>query len=100
MEIEDEVNKIFTMFLVMYFLIVILIIENFLRKKNSKELGYGHFILSPECQDFFYVFKKNGEKYYFKIYGKIYIKLKYFETEKIGEEFQIGCLDIKLKQFF
>ena len=37
MEIEDEVNKIFTMFLVMYFLIVILIIENFLRKKKVQK---------------------------------------------------------------
>ena len=49
---------------------------------------------------FFYVFRKNGDKYNFRIYGKIYIKLKYFETEKICEEFQISCLDIKLKQFF
>ena len=58
MEIEDDFNKIFTMFLIMYFLFVILIIEKFLRKKNSKKLRYGHFMLSPECQDAFYVFKK------------------------------------------
>ena len=70
MEIEDEVNKIFTMFLVMFFLIVILIIENFLRKKSSKELGYGHFILSPECQDFFYVFKKMVKNTILRFMGK------------------------------
>jgi len=29
-----------------------------------------------------------------------YIKIKYFETERIGAEFKIGYLDIKLKQFF
>ena len=58
MEIEDEFNKMFTTFLIMYFLIVILIIEKFLRKNLSKKLGYDHYILSPECKYFFCVPKK------------------------------------------
>ena len=100
MEIEDEFNEMFKIFLIMYFLIVILIIENFLRKKKFKRAWIWSFHSFSGMSRFFLCFQKNGEKYYFKIYGKIYIKLKYFETEKIGEEFQIGCLDIKLKQFF
>ena len=70
MEIEDEFNKMFTTFLIMYFLIVILIIENFLRKKLSKKLGYGHYILSPECKDFFYVFKKKEKNTILRFMGK------------------------------
>ena len=58
MEIEDEFNEMFKIFLIMYFLIVILIIENFLKKKLSKVLRYGHYILSPESHDSIYVFKK------------------------------------------
>lgn len=58
MEIEDEVNKIFTMFLVIYFLIVILIIENFLRKKKFKRAWIWSFHSFSGMSRFFLCFQK------------------------------------------
>ena len=51
---------------------------------EKNDYKYGYYIISLEKKNIFYVFKKKGGKYGFRIIGEILInKLRYYEKEEI-----------------
>ena len=68
---------------------------------EKNDYKYGYYIISLEKKNIFYVFKKKGGKYSFRIIGEILInKLRYYEKEEPGLEMQIESLDINIKEKF
>ena len=82
-----------------YFLLLFILIIKKLKKKSSK---YGHYTLSPKILKMYYIFskKRNKNTFIFKVYGKILIELKYYETDKVDLQIKPKPLDIKFKQKF
>ena len=98
---ENKLDELYHIYFILYFFVIIYIIERYLKQKvKKKEFKFGNFIISPKYQEFYYIFKKKDKKYSFKIYGRVLMQLKYVETDKIGSEVQVECLDIKLKEKF
>ena len=71
-----------------------------MKKKSNK---YGHYTLSQKIQKMYYIFskkRKTENTFIFKVYGKILIELKYYETDKVDLQIKPRPLDIKFKQNF
>ena len=61
MELDNiRINeKIYEIFYLICFLVLIYLIDVYLNKKIEKnKYKYGQFIIVPKCKNFFYVFKK------------------------------------------
>ena len=90
------------MYIILLFMMLILLYCSCIKKIMEKnDYKYGYYIISLEKKNIFYVFKKKGGKYSFRIIGEILInKLRYYEKEEPGLEMQIESLDINIKEKF
>ena len=92
-------EKIYEIFYLICFLVLIYLIDVYLNKKLEKnKYKYGQFIIVNKCKNFFYVFKKKNGKFYFKIIGCVFVGLKYDEIEEPCQEMKVELLNIKLKE--
>ena len=88
------------MIILNYFLLLFILIIKKVKKKSNK---YGHYTLSPKILKMYYIFskkRKTENTFIFKVYGKILIELKYYETDKVDLQIKPRPLDIKFKQKF
>ena len=96
----EEIIKILLLMIISnYFLLLFILIIKKLKKKSSK---YGHYTLSPKILKMYYIFskkRKTENTFIFKVYGKILIELKYYETDKMDLQIKPSPLD-KFKQKF
>lgn len=66
-----------------------------------KPFKYGHYTLSPKILKMYYIFKKKTENtFLFRVYGRIFIELKYNESDELEFKIKPKPLDIKFKQKF
>ena len=97
----EEIIKILLLMIILnYFLLLFILIIKKVKKKSNK---YGHYTLSPKILKMYYIFSKKRKKentFIFKVYGKILIGLKYYETDKVEFQIKPRQLDIKFKQNF
>ena len=71
-----------------------------MKKQPSK---YRHYTLSPKILKMYYIFSKKRKAentFIFKVYGRILIELKYYETDEPKLKIKPRPLDIKFKQKF
>ena len=97
---EETIKILSYMILLNYFLLLIILIKKNVKKKPCK---YGHYVLSPKILKMYYVFSKKrkaGNTFSFKVYGRILIELKYYETDELECKIKPRPLDIKFKQKF
>ena len=97
---EETIKILSYMILLNYFLLLIILIKKNVKKKHYK---YGHYILSPKILKMYYVFSKKRKAwntFSFKVYGRILIELKYYETDELEFKIKPRPLDIKFKQKF
>ena len=97
----EEIIKILLLMIISnYFLLLFILIIKKVKKKSNK---YGHYTLSPKILKMYYIFskkRKTENTFIFKVYGKILIELKYYETDKVDLQIKPRQLDIKFKQKF
>ena len=70
MEMENKLDELYHIYFILYFFAIIYIMERYLKQKlKKKEFKFGHFIISPKYQEFYYILKKKTKN----------IPLKYME---------------------
>ena len=97
---EKIIKILFLMIILNYFLLLFILIIKKVKKKSNK---YGHYTLSQKfwkCIISFQKKRKTENTFIFKVYGKILIELKYYETDKVDLQIKPRPLDIKFKQKF
>ena len=67
---------------------------------NKKPYKFGHYTPIPKNQKINYIFskkRKDENTFLFKVYGIIFIELKYYETDELGLKIKLIVFDIKFK---
>ena len=81
---EESIKIIYYMIILNFFLLIFILIK---KKANKKSYKYGHYTLSSKIQKLYYIFskkRKTENTFRFRVYGRILIELKYYETDKVS----------------
>ena len=97
---ENAIKMLYIINVLLYIIVIVYLILEYLKKKLKKTYKFGYYIISPKIKHLFYIFKKKNGKYSFHITGDILINLKYSEAKTCSSEIKAEFLNIKLSEKF